>query len=121
NGAQRIVEAVMIAERPHALADFFRRLTEAERVTTQGNSLRVTTPAGALVGLDPGSTARRYPGIDVPRGDGPRFVGYPLAVADLARAAAVLARNGIASHRHGAALRVAPADAHGAIVDFVAA
>lgn len=120
NGARRLVEAVMLADAPGDLAPFFAKLTEPGQVSREGTGLRVTTPRGAICVIDPAGYAARYPGIAPIGGVGPRFVGYSVAVRDLDQTEALLRRNGAPFTRVGESLRIAPPDAFGAVIEFVA-
>jgi catechol 2,3-dioxygenase-like lactoylglutathione lyase family enzyme len=121
NGAQAVVEVVMLANDPAGLADFFGKLVEPDAVSRSEGALRVKLGEGALSALDATRLAQRFPGIrlaDVLRK--PHFAGYSIAVDDLDVSEDVLERNGIAAARVGDRLQIAAEHGFGAVIELTA-
>lgn len=121
NGAIAVTEAVMVADDPAALAGLFAGLQGKDAVSLSGGELSVSTARGRVVVLDRGRAAQRFGDI-VPRGpQSPHFIGYRVAVADVAAARSVLDAAGIHFRAVQDTLQVAAADACGTIIEFAAA
>lgn len=119
NGAQAVIEVVMLANDPGGLADFFGRLVEPDAVSRAEGALRVQLGEGALSVLDATRLAQRFPGVrlsDVLRK--PHFAGYSIAVDDLDVAEDVLERNGIAAVRTGDRLQIAAEHGFGTVIEL---
>ncbi|HTZ81359.1 MAG TPA: VOC family protein [Stellaceae bacterium] len=120
NTAERVVEVVMMANDPGALAEFFGRLIEPGAVRQGEGALTVSLGDGVLSVLDATRLNARFPGRrlrDVLRK--PYFAGYSVRVSDLAVAESVLRQNGVGFERVGKALQVPAEQAFGAVVEFV--
>ncbi|HEV2546711.1 MAG TPA: VOC family protein [Stellaceae bacterium] len=121
NGAVAAVEALMVAEAPRELADFFGRLVEPRRVGEDANALHVHLDGAAITVLDRAHFKARFPTADHDAGgEGPRFAGYGVAVTDLARVETILRQNEIPFRRAGDRLHVSDRDAFGTVIEFSA-
>jgi hypothetical protein len=121
NGALAVSEIVMLADEPAAFAGLFEKLQGPESVSAAGGALRVTTALGRVTLLDRPRFAARFPDMSNPEApDTPHFAGYRVAVAELARTEALLRRNAVPFRRGKGSLRIAPADAFGIVLEFVA-
>jgi hypothetical protein len=90
-------------------------------VTAAEGALQVATALGQVTLLDRRRFAARYPDMPVPRApDTPHFAGYRVTVADLARTEALLRRTAMPVRREKGSLRIAPADAFGVVLEFIA-
>jgi hypothetical protein len=121
NGARRISEAVLVADDPGALAPYYAGLVAPDAVHLDGAALAVETARGCVLVLPPSGLGPRFAGIEVPvAAPRPYIAGLQVTVGDLERAASCLAAGGIAFARADGRLRVAPAVAFGAALEFVA-
>jgi catechol 2,3-dioxygenase-like lactoylglutathione lyase family enzyme len=119
NGAVAAIEALMVADAPRELADFFGRLVAPERVSEETDGLHVRLDGGAIAVLDRAHFKARFPTADHDAGsDGPRFVGYGVAVKDAARLEAILRQNEIPFRRAGDRLHISDRDAFGTVIEF---
>ncbi len=122
NGAVAVVEILMAADAPHRLADFFAKLVNPQAVTMNGGGLRIDLSGGAITVLDREQHRARCPTDDSDTTiEGPRFVGFGVAVEDLARTEAILQTSNVPCRRIGDKLQIAPWDAFGATLEFSAA
>jgi catechol 2,3-dioxygenase-like lactoylglutathione lyase family enzyme len=119
NGAVATAEVLMVADAPRQLADFFRRLLAPQRVSEDANALHVRLEGGAIAVLDRAQFRARFPTADHDAGgDGARFVGYGVAVKDLARVEAILRENEMPFRRVGDRLHISDRDAFGTMIEF---
>lgn len=122
NGAVDIGEVVLAADDPAALAPFYCALLAPNAVHGTGGGLVAETGRGRILVLTPAAVATRFAGIAMPvYAPRPYIAGLQVRTADLARAADCLRRGGITHCAAPDKLRVAPADAFGAGLEFVAA
>lgn len=122
NGAKTVADVVMRANEPGAHAEFFAKLQGKDAVTVSPGRLEVRTDAGRVLVLDASGIADRYPDVVLPGPqDSPVFVGYRVAVADIAATEKLLRGNNVTAKRHRGALIVDPADAFGVAVEFAQA
>ncbi|MCR9256405.1 MAG: VOC family protein [Alphaproteobacteria bacterium] len=120
NGAQRLVDVVMIAEDPPALADIYRRLCGERAVAVTHDTLSVVTLLGRILVLTPMGMVDRFgvnPAEDCP--ETPHFAAYTVQVADLDAVGFILANAGIAHIRAGDRVTVPPATGFGTAISFV--
>lgn len=113
NGAETLLGAVACVGDPGGFLDRLAMTFGGERA---GNRLRLA--AGEIEALDPDALGRRFPGVAPP--SMPFLAGIKLAVADLETARRQLAREGVAAHADPGRLWVAPDQACGAVLEFVA-
>lgn len=122
NGALGIGEVVLVAEEPAALAPYYSALVAPNAVHGTDGGLAVETGRGRILVLRPAALAHRFAGAEVPvYAPRPYVAGLQVRTVDLARAADCLRRGGIAFSAVPGSLRVAPADAFGAALEFVGA
>ena len=85
-----------------------------------GRVAGVETPRGRIVVLTPSERAARFAGIEVwALARKPYIAGLQVTTGDLAQAAGCLSAAGIAHAADGESLRIAPAEAFGAALEFV--
>jgi len=120
NVARAVVEVTMLAHDPVGLGDLFSKLVEPDALDAGRGTLNVALTGGRLAILDATRLAQRFPGVrlgDVLRK--PHFIGFTVAVADLAAAEEMLARNRVPFARADGRLLIAAADNFGAVLEFV--
>ena len=120
NGARVMSAATLLAEDPPALTDLFAGLQGAEQVRTEGQSLRVETARGQIEVLSPTDWEARFqvsPPAALPAT--PCLAGIGVTLPDLAAAADILARNGIAHRRLGDRIVIDAETAHGLTIALV--
>lgn len=119
NGALDVVEVVMFAPKPAALADFFGKLHGSDNVSAAEGRLTVDTGRGVISVLDPTLSAER---LDVPASfnivETPHFAGYRVAVAELGVVEDLLSKNRVPFRSTDGALQIGPADALGVFIEF---
>jgi catechol 2,3-dioxygenase-like lactoylglutathione lyase family enzyme len=119
NGGTAVVEVVMVADAPARFADFFANFLEPQAVETAGTCLRIVLSPGVMTVLDPDRWRARFPEADLTEiGAGPRLAGYGIAVADIARAEAILRESDVPFRRRGDKLLIAPRDGLGALIEL---
>jgi hypothetical protein len=120
NGARVVSEAVMVAEEPASLAELFGKLQGKDAVGVKDGQLAVATARGRVTVLDRRRAVDRF-GDALPKGpQSPHFVAYRIAVADVAKAKAVLDKSGVAHRIQAGALQIAAKDAFGTVIEFAA-
>jgi catechol 2,3-dioxygenase-like lactoylglutathione lyase family enzyme len=121
NAAGRIGEVVLVAAAPGELAPYYAALVAPNAVHGAGRSLLVETARGRIVVLPPDGLGERFAGIEVPPcAPLPYIAGLQIVTGDLGKAASALQAAGIRHAARADSLRVAPADAFGAAIEFVA-
>lgn len=123
NGATDIDAVIVATVDPAAKAAEFARLFAAGTVTTAADgTATVTTGADSakIICMSPEAAARVYSPEAVAATPKDGFTALRIRVADLAKTARVLRENGVTAHEAGG-LWVAPAEASGSILHFVAA
>jgi catechol 2,3-dioxygenase-like lactoylglutathione lyase family enzyme len=120
NGAIRVSEAIMLADDPDALVEHFAKLQGKDAVRSNPGQLLVMTARGRVSVLDrPHATARF--GDALPKGpQSPHFIGYRIAVADVAKTKALFDQAGVRYRASAGALQIPAADAFNTIVEFAA-
>lgn len=122
NGAQVVSEVVMRADEPGRFAAFFGKMQGEDAVTASPGKLEVRTKRGKVLLLDAKGIAARYPDMALPGpADSPVFVGYRVAVSDVAATEKLLRGKTVTLTRHRGALIVDPADAFGVAIEFAQA
>jgi len=120
NGAVAVREAIMVADDPASLADLFASLQGKDAVRANVGQLIVITARGRVTVLDRQHAAARF-GEALPQGpQSPHFIGYRVAVADVAKTQAVLDKAGVRYRASAGALQIPPADAFNTIIEFAA-
>jgi hypothetical protein len=121
NGAQEISEVVLVADEPAELAPYYSVLVAPNAVHSVGSHLHVDTPKGRIVVLPSGALAERFDGVDIaaytPR---PYIAGFQVLSSDLDVVETCLRGGAIPHIRCDDAIRLAPEQAFGAVIEFVA-
>jgi len=121
NGATEIGELVMVADNPAALAPFYAVLVSRDAVQRDGRRLRIETPKGRILVLPPEELAPRFEGVAitpcVPR---PYVAGLQVRSRDLKLVESCLETARIPYVRRDELIRIAPQQAFGAALEFVA-
>lgn len=120
NEARRLVEVVMVAPDPVAVAAHVAQVLDGPQAAVDGG-MAVGTAQDLITVLSPQTLAARYPelaGIDAAT---PRFVAYRLVLDDAEPARRVLQRNGVAFRSTPGGLVVAPAQTFGVAVELACA
>jgi hypothetical protein len=121
NGARAVREAIMLADDPASLAALFAKLQGADAVRSNAGQLLVMTARGRVTVLDRRKAAERF-GDALPQGpESPHFIGYRIAVADVAQTKALLDKAGVRYRASAGALQVPPAEAFNTIIEFAPA
>jgi hypothetical protein len=121
NTAQSLIGVIGLADDPTATAAFYEDFWESGSKAVAPGIVACQPGRIAFEIHTPAAFADRYPGLaPMTWQKAPCLLGYRLAVADLARCESVLAGNGVPRRRIGASLVVAPQDAHGQLIEFVA-
>lgn len=119
NGADEILDVIMVAESPESLSGFFFKLQESDSVVIEGARLTVHTPRGTIIVLNPAEACRRYGAIDLSNlSDSPYFLGFSVHVGELDRVADNLHKNRIPCKHTKQSIQVKPQDAFGVMVEF---
>jgi hypothetical protein len=122
NGAIAVVEAIMVAADPPALADFFAGLQGREAVSVEDGALSVATARGAVAVLPVEAAAERFPGLPLEGApDSPHFVGYRISVRDLDGLRMRFDASDVEYRPMGRAIQLAPDIGYGAFIEFCAA
>src|SRR5258708_7747637 len=122
NGAAAVVEAVMVAEEPPALVEFFAALQGPDSVRRATDRLDVATARGALTVLAPDAAAERFPGLPLKEAPAsPHLVGYRIVVRDLDDVRVRFDASDVDYRPLSGALQIAPDIAYGAYLELAAA
>jgi len=116
NGARRLTRLAAAVDDPDATAAAYARLFAEGVVLELDGGAEVRTGDAPITFLTPAALADAYPGLARPKA---AYSVLRLEVADLEVARRVLAEAGVAAHPTAQGVAVAPADAAGAIVEFV--
>lgn len=119
NGAQGLAALVMACADPDKAAAGWAKVFGRSAIATIPGGTKVSTGTAAVELLRPAALAARYPAVTVTV-DRDRLVGLSIRTADLGRARAALAQGKVAAQQGAGRLIVAPADANGAVLEFVA-
>jgi hypothetical protein len=121
NRALAIDEAVMVADRPDELTDFFERLQGPGAVACEGDMLHIRAGTGAITVMTPGAFAMRFGGAHIVRApNSPYLAAYRVRVADIELCARTMSARGAVFSRVGKALYIAPGDAFNVALEVVA-
>jgi hypothetical protein len=119
NGAEKILEVIMVANEPEAFAGFFSKLQEPNCVVKQDMDLIIQTPRGNIRVLTPAEAQDRYEIRtldDFP--ETPYFLGFAIQVGDIEMLGDYLNNNGIPCKRSNELIRMLPTDAFGVFIEF---
>ena len=119
NGADKILEVIMVAESPESFSGFFCKLQEPDSVVNAGSELTVHTPRGTLRVITPAEAGRRYGAIDLSDlPESPCFLGFSVQTSDLDLVTGQLRKNSIPYEISNHWIRVHPQDAFGVMIEF---
>jgi len=118
NGARQLVEVVMVADDPPALADLYAGLQTPSAVRVRNGTVDVATGRGTVSVVTSTAFCHRF-GHEPAAGGGPRFAACAVAVSDLEAAAALLARNEVPHARCDAMVTIAPEHGFGVTMALV--
>lgn len=122
NGATAFAGVTAVVESPDGPRAALGHLFGAAAASRADYGIAVDTGRGIIHLTTAASFAMLHPGVALPAGlHKPSFVVLWISVESLDKAAAVLSAAGVPSERVAGRLRVAPAHAHGVIVEFQAA
>ena len=124
NGAERVVEIIVVHPSPAELRATYVGLYGEAAVRADSDGLMVTLGGDKLSFLAPPAFQKRFPTIAVPPGLSEKgwFAGATLRVSSLEKVAATLAAAGVAAARTPAgSLIVAPSEAANTLLEFKAA
>ena len=116
NGADKILEVIMVAESPESFSGFFSKLQDPDSVVIEGAELAIHTPRGTIRVLTPTEAGKQYGILDLP--ESPRFLGYALQAGNLDLVAENMRRNSIPHEKSKQMIRVHPKDAFGVMIEF---
>jgi hypothetical protein len=121
NGAVAAVEAVMVAERPAALMEFFQLLQGRDAVQAGEDGLAVTTSHGLITVLTPEAAAERFAGLPLKNAAStPHFVGYRVSVRDLEAVKMRFDASDVNYRAISGAVQIAPDIASGTYLELAA-
>ena len=119
NGAEKIIEVIMVANEPEAFAGFFSKLQEPDSVAQKGAELIIQTPRGIIRMLTPTKARERY---EIRSLEGfpetPYFLGFAVQVGELELASDYLKNNNIPCEISNRFIRLLPQDAFGVLIEF---
>ena len=119
NGAQGLAALVMACTEPEAMAARWARIFGREAISSIPGGARVNAGKTDVELLAPPSLGTRYPGLPIDTGHD-RLVGLAIRVAALGKARAALSAGKVAWRESQGRTVVAPADACGTVLEFVA-
>ena len=117
NTARRLVEVVIVAADPAAVAAHVARVLDAPQVAVEGGFAAGAADDRVSV-LAPAALAARYPELASVDAGTPRFVAYRVAVDDPRVARGVLDGEGMSYRATAKGLVISPADAFGVAVEL---
>jgi hypothetical protein len=122
NGAKGLAGIVTVADDPEAMAGRFARVFAlgAASAVEGGFSVATGQDSAAILCLTQEAAGRRYAPEAVAATPATGFAALQVAVADPGATRAVLEQAGVAVRDGEGSVWVAPADASGAVVEFVA-
>ena len=120
NGAHGIAAVTMAAESPAARRAFFERMVSPEAVAETAEGLTVSLRGGRIEVLSPAALQSRFASPLAVGATGATFVAATIAVQDIAALEALLAENAVPFARRGDAIEIAPDQAGGTLLEFVA-
>lgn len=122
NGAVAVVETMMVADEPAALAGLFAGLQDEAAVRLVDGGLEVATARGRVTVLAPAQAEERFPGLPL-RGApaSPHFVGYRVAVRDLDGLRLRYDASDVRYRPMSGAIQIAPDIGYGTYIEFCGA
>ena len=119
NGAGRVLELLIVHQRPEELTADYRSLFGTSAVIESGNAMTLDLAGIAIRFLTPEGIAARYPGQPVSVQTNGYLAGAIVGVRDLDVAASLLLRNGVVAGRSAQHGVVVPSHlACGALLEF---
>ena len=119
NGADKILEVIMVAESPESFSGFFSKLQEPDSVVMEESELTIHTPRGTIRVLTPAEAGRRYGAIKLSNlPESPYFLGFSVQISNLDLVAGHLHKNSIPYEISSQLIRVHPKDAFGVLIEF---
>jgi catechol 2,3-dioxygenase-like lactoylglutathione lyase family enzyme len=119
NAARTIAACALVAENPTDHHIFLEALTGVREVHASSLGLKVTTPRGDVLALDPRAFRDAY-GVEAPKDQGMRLGALVFAVDNLVASRTLLQRNNVAHRHHRGQIVVGPETAHGSTIVFAA-
>jgi catechol 2,3-dioxygenase-like lactoylglutathione lyase family enzyme len=119
NGAQGLATLVMACANPEAMAAPWAKIFGSAALSAIRGGAKVSTGKTDIELLAPAALGARYPGLPIDTGRD-RLVGLAIRVADLGKARAALSAGKVAWRESQGRTVVAPADACGTVLEFVA-
>jgi catechol 2,3-dioxygenase-like lactoylglutathione lyase family enzyme len=119
NSAQGLATLVMACANPDAIAAGWARIFGREAISAVPGGATVRVGGTSVELLAPAALGTRYPGVPVDAGRD-RLVGLTIRVADLGKARAALSEGRAPWRESGGRTVVAPGDASGVVLEFVA-
>jgi len=119
NTAQVVSEVIMVADAPSELGDYLAAMQEPESLAMASDHVQIDTPRGIVSVLSPSAAQGRFgplSGLDA--STEPRFLGFAIQVADIAKAEQVISSAGVAYSQRDGRLQLAPAVTSGSLVEF---
>ena len=120
NGAAGVAGVIMVAENPSDHAEFFSKFSNEREMTVTSMGLEINLGKSVIEILTPLAWQFRTGLAPVPPARMPAFAAFRIAVADVARAQALLREAGVPHAGHGAELVISPEAACGAALIFQA-
>lgn len=119
NGAEKILEVIMVAGSPASFLEFFSKLQESDSVVIEGSQLTVHTPRGTISVLTPAEAGARYGTMELANlPETPHFLGFAVQTGHLDLVAEHLRKNSIPYENLTQLIRVHPRDAFGVLLEF---
>ena len=119
NGADKILEVIMVAESPETFSGFFSKLQEPDSVVMEGSELTIHTPRGTIRVLTPAQACGRFGTMDLADfPETPYFLGFTVQTSDLDLVAGHLRKNRIPYEISNQLIRLRPKDAFGVLIEF---
>ncbi len=122
NGAVSLGGIIGVSDDPRRTAETYARFYAAGRIEEAQGGFRVETGEGSapLFFFDPAAITALYPGLDIGKTPSNGFAVLRVRVRDTERTASVLSGQGIPFIKTSTgSIAVAPADASGAVVEFI--
>jgi hypothetical protein len=119
NGADKILEVIMVAESPETFSGFFSKLQDPDSVVLGRSELTIHTPRGTIRVITPAEAGRRYGTMDLAElPESPHFLGFSVQTSDLDFVVEHLRKNSIPYENPNQSIRVHPKDAFGVLIEF---
>ncbi len=120
NGARRVSEVVMVADRPETLTEHFAKLQGQESVLAIDDGLSVETALGRVTILTPDRFGERFPSEPhQPPEQSPHLAGFQIEVPELKKIETALSQGSVPARRAEQALQISADDAFGVAIEFV--